>query len=104
MLEVGSAEHVLKAAEIQPALRFTARGVTRRLDSMAAKGLIERVPDPSDGRAWLGRLTAEGRRIIRIPLSVDVGRNHRVEEAFTVEEWHDLTRQLERLATVLTNT
>ena len=38
----------------------TAATMSKVVDSLAARGLIERVPDPLDGRASLVRLSAEG--------------------------------------------
>lgn len=35
--------------------------MTNRIDRLAQKGLVERLPDPSDRRGVLVRLTAEGR-------------------------------------------
>lgn len=37
--------------------------VTRQLDRMAAKGLVERVPDASDRRLALVRITAQGEQL-----------------------------------------
>lgn len=39
----------------------TSGTMTNRVDRMAAKGLVERLPDPGDRRGVLVRLTAEGR-------------------------------------------
>lgn len=35
--------------------------MTNRIDRLAKKGLVERLPDPTDRRGVLVRLTAEGR-------------------------------------------
>jgi DNA-binding MarR family transcriptional regulator len=35
------------------------------LTALEKKGLVDREPDPSDGRVWLVRLTAKGRRTYR---------------------------------------
>lgn len=35
--------------------------MTNRIDRLATKGLVERLPDPSDRRGVLVRLTREGR-------------------------------------------
>lgn len=42
----------------------TAGAITNRLDRMAAKGLIERVPDPTDRRVIRIVLTARGTELI----------------------------------------
>lgn len=104
LLELGSTDHVLKAAEIQRALGFTAGGVTRRLDTMAAKGLIERLPDPDDGRAWQVRMTERGGEKIRPALTRNAERNRRIEKEFSAEEREVLLAMLSRLATALDST
>jgi DNA-binding MarR family transcriptional regulator len=101
LLELGSADHVLKAAEIQRALGFTAGGVTRRLDTMAAKGLVERIPDPGDGRAWQVRMTESGGDKIRPSLARNAERNKRIENEFSDDEREILLALLGRLAAAL---
>ena len=41
-------------------LGTTARNITGLIDALEAQGLVERVPDPSDRRAVIARLTPEG--------------------------------------------
>ena len=43
----------------------TAATMSRVIDSLSARGLIERVPDPLDGRASLVQLSAEGGALVR---------------------------------------
>lgn len=75
--------------------------VSRGLASLEQHGLVERVPDPTDGRARLVRLTAEAvNRVEKV-------RRHRHEQlAAVLEDWEpeDLTalaRLLDRLNTAL---
>ena len=42
----------------------TSGTMTNRVDRLAARGLVERLPDPSDRRGVLVRLTAEGRTTV----------------------------------------
>ena len=39
--------------------------VTRRVEALAARGLVERRPDPEDGRGVIAALTPAGRRALR---------------------------------------
>lgn len=54
----------LNPTELSRAVMLTSGGTTKRLDRMAAAGLIERRPDPSDRRGTRVRLTPRGRRLI----------------------------------------
>jgi DNA-binding MarR family transcriptional regulator len=42
----------------------TSGTMTNRVDRLAARGLVERLPDPSDRRGVLVRLTPDGRRAV----------------------------------------
>jgi DNA-binding MarR family transcriptional regulator len=42
----------------------TSGTMTNRVDRLAARGLVERSPDPSDRRGVIVRLTSEGRRTV----------------------------------------
>jgi DNA-binding MarR family transcriptional regulator len=44
---------------------MTHQAVGELVAELEGRGLVERVPDPSDGRARLIRLTAEGREVVR---------------------------------------
>jgi len=101
LLARGSRDGVLKAAELQRALGFTHGGVTRRLDSMVAMDLVERLPDPADGRAWLVSLTDRGRALAAKALAGTSTRNARTEAAFSDAEWTILAALLRRLADTL---
>jgi DNA-binding MarR family transcriptional regulator len=47
----------------------TSGTMTNRVDRLAARGLVERLPDPKDRRGVLVRLTEEGRRTVDGALS-----------------------------------
>ncbi|MBV9843110.1 MAG: MarR family transcriptional regulator [Sphingomonadaceae bacterium] len=87
----------VKASAIQRGLGFTAGGVTRRLDAMEAKQLIERVRDPADGRAWLVRLTAKGAELAARILERSDARNRRLLEEFSDAEWATMIALLRRV-------
>lgn len=97
LLSLTGTDGQLPAAELQKALGFTPGGVSRRIESMARRGLVERLPDPEDGRARRVRLTPAGAEVIRRPL-VDYGpAAERIEAAFTPEEWDLLIALMTRL-------
>jgi len=88
--------HVIKVRELQRGLGFTAGGITRRLDIMVREGLVERLPDPEDGRALLVRLTPEGVELAEFLLKDADHRSHSLEQAFTPDEWKMLSGLLHR--------
>lgn len=52
-----------RAGELAERLRIAARSATEVIDGLAARGLVERAPDPADRRATLVRLTTAGREL-----------------------------------------
>ena len=50
---------------LSEALHLDASTVTRQVTALAASGLVERRPNPSDGRSSMLSLTGEGRRTMR---------------------------------------
>ena len=50
---------------LSEALHLDASTVTRQVTALAAGGLVERRPNPSDGRSTMLSLTGEGRRTMR---------------------------------------
>jgi DNA-binding MarR family transcriptional regulator len=101
LLYRANAEHVAKASVLQRSLGFTPGGVTRRLDAMTAKGLVVRVPDSTDGRAWLVRLTPAGIALARKLLVSSEERNVRLHQELSPADWQTLAGLLVRLNTAL---
>lgn len=62
----------LNPTRLMHATLLSSAGMTKRLDRMAAAGLVERHPDASDRRGTLVRLTARGRKTIDAALPVHV--------------------------------
>lgn len=52
----------LRMNELSKRMMVTGGNVTGITDGLAREGLVERVADPADRRAWLVRLTRAGRR------------------------------------------
>ena len=57
-----SAGGQLRMTELAERVLLTQSGLTRLVSRLEAEGLVERLPDPEDGRATLAGLTASGRR------------------------------------------
>lgn len=79
-------------------LNVAARTMTSTIDGMVRDGLVERQPDPTDGRAVVVRLTPRGRRQYERGAAI---RNGVLAEVFDVlddDERAQLARVLHRLA------
>jgi len=55
-----------RPTDLARTLGITKAAVGQLLNMLEAQGLVERAPDPSDGRAQLVRATAKARRLYRI--------------------------------------
>lgn len=64
----------VRIGELAERERITAPTATRMVAVLEKDGLVERHPDPSDGRAWLVRLSADGWT------AAEAGRGARVQE------------------------
>ncbi len=82
------------------ALKVTPRAITGLVDALAAGGLVTREPHPSDRRATLVTLTAEGER-----LTGKLKRDHRTlaRALFAQMSWREFDSFERGLADVITN-
>ncbi|MGI5130606.1 MarR family winged helix-turn-helix transcriptional regulator [Pseudonocardia sp. CA-107938] len=71
----------LRAGELAERLRIAPRSATDVVDSLAARGWIDRAPDPADRRATLVRLTEAGRDLAD---AIRAARAAEAESFFTV--------------------
>lgn len=58
---LGAADGGMRMSELADALRIARRSTTSVVESLAAAGLVDRQPDPEDGRAVVVALTEAGR-------------------------------------------
>ena len=56
----------LRMTDLAEKVLLSPSGLTRLIDRLVAKGLVERRTDPEDGRVALACLTEEGRRHLRM--------------------------------------
>lgn len=87
----------MRPSELSERLRIVPRSTTEVLDSLAAKGLIERGPDPHDRRATLVALTEHG---IRLGATIQATRGNDTERVFdrlSPADREHLTRILRQL-------
>ncbi len=60
VLEILDAKGSIRQKTLAQELGFAERSITQAVESLAGDGLVERMPDPADGRAKLVTLTDEG--------------------------------------------
>lgn len=90
-----------RATEIAERAGITKQAVGQLLDEMEAEGVIERIPDPSDGRARLVRFTAKGAEAIMHGLSVLQALEKEFAEAIGEKQMRNLHNALAALQPAL---
>lgn len=73
----------------------TSGAVTKRVDALVAVGLVERRPDPADGRARLVRLTLAGRATVDAVVTEHVANEHRLLAGLDADQRATLASLLE---------
>jgi len=99
MAQLERAPKGLKMGELGRRMMVTGGNVTGITDLLEKEGLVERVADPADRRAWLVRLTPAGRRSFA---AMAAGHERWIVEAFgelTVREMSAMAALLARLKT-----
>jgi DNA-binding MarR family transcriptional regulator len=94
MLKTGRAT---TAIELAREIDVDAGAVTRMVDRLEAKGLVERVRSESDRRVVHLRLTAAGEAVVKKVPFVLASVNNDFLRGFSESEWKQLRRLLERM-------
>jgi len=83
------APHALRPADITKGMLLTSGGLTKVLNALEGRGLIEREDDPNDRRGSIARLTAGGvafaEEVMHAVVGGDVAMLERVADADAVE-------------------
>ncbi|MFF4020279.1 MarR family winged helix-turn-helix transcriptional regulator [Streptomyces sp. NPDC001843] len=87
LVTLATADHPLRVGEIATRMQVVGPHVTRQLNTLEKRGLIQRLPDPEDQRARLIDLTPSGQRLIDRYLAVIDG-----WFATAMAEWPDRDR------------
>lgn len=87
----------LTANALLRAALVTSGAITHRIDRMEEKGLVERVPDPSDRRSVRIRLTPHGREIVDGLLSLHLAYAARMLQPLDPEAREQLASALRTL-------
>ncbi|UAK25722.1 MarR family winged helix-turn-helix transcriptional regulator [Sphingomonas nostoxanthinifaciens] len=91
----------LTPTQLYEAALISSGGMTSRLDKLERAGLIERRPDPEDGRGRQVALTGTGLEIIDDMIGKMVAMEERMISILTVAEQNNLNRLLKKLLTGL---
>ncbi len=85
------------------AMMVTSGTMTNRIDRLAEKGLVRRVPDPEDRRGILVELTEQGRELIDSALISHVANEARLLQPLSREEQSTLAALLSKWLSSLEN-
>lgn len=96
-LRRSGAPYVLSAGRLTAETLVTSGTMTNRVDRLAARGLVERRPDPDDGRGVLVGLTEAGRTVVEAALAALVDRERTLLADLTPSDQADLAALLRRL-------
>lgn len=103
-LRRSGAPYELTPGQLVKASMVTSGAITKRIDRMAAKGLVERVPDFADRRTVRVRLTDHGRRTIDDLFGLHVANETRLLQALDRERADELADALRILLRSLGDT
>ena len=95
------APYALSPGELGERTMVSSGAVTKRVDRLEARGLVERRPHPSDGRSRTVALTAAGRAVVDAAMDEHVLNEARLLAGLDPDERAALADLLGRLATTL---
>jgi DNA-binding MarR family transcriptional regulator len=96
-LRAAGAPFMLPPKRINPLLGLTSGGMTNILHGLEDRGLIERLPDPSDRRGVLVRLTPQAVKLIGAAIEAHVAEEHRIIAGLLPKERRILESLLSKL-------
>jgi DNA-binding MarR family transcriptional regulator len=99
-LAVGIDPHGTRLSVLADRARVAKQTATALVDSLERAGYVERVPDPTDGRARLVRLTARGEAVIPIARAEEQRIEREWEEYLGPRRMAQLRDALERLCSI----
>lgn len=99
VLRSAGAPFTLPPKSIHPLLGLTSGGMTNILHDLEDRGMVERRPDPGDGRGVLIRLTAQGVKAIGAAIEAHVAEEHRLIGELSPKERDLLQSLLTKLLT-----
>ncbi|MFG2595732.1 MarR family winged helix-turn-helix transcriptional regulator [Streptomyces sp. NPDC048462] len=98
------APHQLRPKELAARLLLTTGGLSNVLRRLEVRGLVSRIPDPSDGRSHNVRLTPAGVDTAQLATAAATTALHRVLTAVPVETLADTLSQLRAILATVADT
>jgi DNA-binding MarR family transcriptional regulator len=93
--------HTLSPGQLMAQTLVTSGTMTNRVDRLVDKGLVDRLPDPADGRGVQVRLTAEGLHRVDEALASLLGSERKLLDVLTTSEQEQLASLLRRILSPL---
>ena len=93
-LRRAGAPHRLSPGDLLAATMVTSGTMTNRIDQLEKQGLVERIPNPLDGRSTLIGLTEKGFSTVDKAVTAHVQTQHRLTAALSREDFQALDRLL----------
>ena len=100
-LRRAGAPYRLSPTELFRSMMVTSGTMTNRIDRLAEKGLVRRVPDPEDRRGILVELTDQGRELIDSVVISHVANEARLLQSLSRQEQQTLAALLRKLLSSL---
>jgi len=97
-LRRAGAPHELSPGQLLVQTLVSSGTMTNRVDRLVARGLVQRRPDPDDGRSVRVRLTDAGAQAVDAALADLVRAEHRMLGVLSLDERHALAALLRRVA------
>lgn len=93
--------YVLSPSVLLAQTLVTSGTMTNRIDRLETKGLVERLPDPNDGRGVLVKLTAAGKKAVDLALTDLLERERLLLDEVTAAQREVLVRVLREIVAPL---
>lgn len=93
-LRRSGAPYRLSPGDLLATTMVTSGTMTNRIDQLEKQNLVQRIPNPQDGRSVLIGLTPQGLSIIEDALAAHVENQHRLTETLSTEEFEALDKLL----------
>lgn len=93
--------HRLTIGQLLDSMMITSGTMTNRIDRIEARGLVERSPDPDDGRVVLVTLTPKGRQVVDAAVADHAANEARIVGVLSTRDRENLAAILRRFLVAL---